>query len=355
MRTILLAALMTALLLATGCSMQTTGETEVGVRTRKLSLFGEAGVEDRVYEPGSTYFFLAFFNDWNTFDTKLQNLEMTLESGRGDRMGQDDLLFKTIDGNDISLDVIIAYRIDPAKAAYILQYVAQNDRELREKIIRTLARSIPRDIFGELTSEEFYVASERQAKAEEARQRLQSVLEPLGVIVERVLPQDYRFNVEYQQAIEDKKVADQNVEKYKAATRAAREEYLRKLQEAQGTVNEMIARADGQYEQARIEADAYYSQQEQIAQAIEAEGEAQAEGIRSLNEALAGSGGETMVKLEIARALAGKRIVLIPSSEGGFNLRTLDMNQLLDSFGGATGGGTAPGGGGVFPSGGAQR
>ena len=31
---------------------------------------------------------------------------------------------KTIDGNDISLDVIIAYRIDPQKAPYILQYVA---------------------------------------------------------------------------------------------------------------------------------------------------------------------------------------------------------------------------------------
>ena len=34
-----------------------------------------------------------------SFDTKLQNLEMTFSKIRGDRRSQDDLLFKTIDGN----------------------------------------------------------------------------------------------------------------------------------------------------------------------------------------------------------------------------------------------------------------
>ena len=61
-----------------GCVPHTTGETEVGVRTVKLGLFQPKGVEDKVYAPGSTYFFLPFVNDWNTFDIKLQNLEMTL-------------------------------------------------------------------------------------------------------------------------------------------------------------------------------------------------------------------------------------------------------------------------------------
>ena len=40
------------------------------------------------------------------------------------------MVFKTIDGNDISLDVIIAYRIDANKAPYILQYVARDDDNL---------------------------------------------------------------------------------------------------------------------------------------------------------------------------------------------------------------------------------
>ena len=79
------------LLTLAGCVPHSTGETEVGVRTVKFALFGEKGVEDKVYAPGSTYFFLPFINDWHTFDTKLQNLEMTIQSGRGDRKSKDDL------------------------------------------------------------------------------------------------------------------------------------------------------------------------------------------------------------------------------------------------------------------------
>jgi regulator of protease activity HflC (stomatin/prohibitin superfamily) len=313
-----------------GCIFKSTGETEVGVRTVLFSLFGETGVEETIHAPGSTYFILPVINDWNTFDTKLQNLEMTIHSSSGDRGGRDDLLFKTVDGNDISLDVIIAYRIDPEKAPHILQHVAKNDWELREKIMRTVARSVPRDVFGELKTEEFYVSGNRQAKAEEARRRLQEMLDPMGIVVERVLPKDYRFNPAYQQAIEGKKIADQLVEKNKASTRAAYEEFQMKIEEARGEVNKMIAKADGEYTRNKIEADAYFEQQKRIAEAIEAEGQAEAEGIAKLNQALAGAGGETMVKLEVAKSLEGKQIILLPISEGGMNLKTTDVNRLLE-------------------------
>jgi len=319
--------------LLSGCVPHSTGETEVGVRTVKFAIFGKQGVEERVYAPGSTYFFLPFVNDWHTFDTKLQNLEMTHDRGRGDRLSRDDLLFKTIDGNDISLDVIIAYRIDPQQAHLIVQYVAVNDTLLRDKIVRTIARSKPRDIFGELKTEEFYVADRRELQAQRAKERLQEILGPMGIVVEKVLTKDYRFNPEYQKAIEDKKVADQLVEKNKSAQRAATEEYLRKLEEAKGEVNKMIANADGEYRKAKIEADVYYEKQQLIAEAIKTEGIATAKGIQEMNNAMAGSGGEALVKLRIAEAIQGKRIVLIPVSEGGMNLKTTDVNRLIDTVG----------------------
>src|SRR5262245_11721506 len=102
----------------------TTGPTEVGVRTIKWSPLRKSGVEDRVYQPGAVYFFSLVLNDWHVLDTRLQNVEMTLDAARGDRRVRDDLLFKTIDGNDISLDVIISYRLDPQKAPTIVQRVA---------------------------------------------------------------------------------------------------------------------------------------------------------------------------------------------------------------------------------------
>ncbi len=325
--------LVTACMMSAGCIMRTTGDTEVGVRTIKLGIFTQKGVEDKVYAPGSTYFFLPFVNDWHTFDTKLQNLEMTLEPTRGDRKARDDLLFKTVDGNDIGLDVIIAYRIDPNKAPYILQHVARNDKTLREKVVRTVARSKPRDIFGELKTEEFYVAEKREGKAQMAKDVLQEILGPMGIIVERVLTKDYRFNPEYQKAIEDKKVADQRVEKNRSAQHAALEEYKRKLEEAKGEVNKMVANVDGEYRRAKIEADAYFEKQSLLAQATRAEGIAEAEGIRQMNRALTGSGGEALVKLRIAEALQDKKIVLLPVSEGGMNLKTTDINKLIELMG----------------------
>jgi regulator of protease activity HflC (stomatin/prohibitin superfamily) len=322
-----------AVLSTVGCGFHTTGETEVGVRTRKVGFFGPKGVEDLVYAQGATYFFMPFINDWHVFDTKLQNLEMTFSKTRGDRRSQDDLVFKTIDGNDISLDVIIAYRIDAEKAPYILQYVACDDATLRDTIVRTVARSKPRDIFGELKTEAFYVAESRETQANKAKDALQQILGPMGIVVEKVLTNDYRFNTEYTKAIEDKKVADQQVEKNKSAQHAALEEYKRKLEEARGEVNKMVADADGRYLKDKIEADVYQEQQQLLAKAIQAEGVAEAKGIQEMNNALAGAGGEAIVKLRIAEALQGKRIILLPVSEGGMNLKTTDINRLIETLG----------------------
>jgi regulator of protease activity HflC (stomatin/prohibitin superfamily) len=330
--TILIAAVMAAAQLS-GCVPHTTGATEVGVRTVKLGLFSPKGVEDRAYAPGSTYFFLPFVNDWHTFDTKLINLEMTFAGSRNDRKTRDDLLFKTIDGNDIGLDVIIAYRIEPRRAPYILQNVAPDNLTLQEKVVRTIARSKPRDIFGELKTEEFYVAERREVKARHAKQVLQDMLGPMGIIVERVLTKDYRFNPEYQKAIEGKKIADQLVEKNRSSQRAAQEEYKRKVEDAKGEVNKMVADVDGEFLRAKIEADAYYEKQVLVAQAITAEGLAEADGIGRMNKALAGSGGEALVKLRIADALQGKNFLLLPTSEGGLNLKTTDINKLIDAVG----------------------
>jgi hypothetical protein len=103
--------------------------------------------------------------------------------------------------------------------------------------------------------------------------------------------------------------------------------------DAQGKVNTRIAASDGEFERSKLEADAYFQQQQSIAQAIEAEGIADAKGIKAMNLALGGTGGEILVKLKIAEALQGKKIYLLPVSEGGINLKTTDINDLLKVYG----------------------
>src|SRR5678815_6197283 len=57
-------------------SYHATDSTEVGVRTVKW--LGKKGVEDHAYQPGAAYFFLPIFNAWDTFDTRLQVIELSL-------------------------------------------------------------------------------------------------------------------------------------------------------------------------------------------------------------------------------------------------------------------------------------
>lgn len=317
-----------------GCMPHSTQSTEVGVRTIKWSPFAKKGVMQEIYAPGTTFFFPPIINDWHTYDTKLRNMEMTIKQGQGAHYGPDDLLFKTIDGNDISLDVIIAYRIIPEKAPYILEFVAKDNLELEEKVVRPISRNITRDIFGELKTEDFYVATKRTEKADKAIALLNHQLKEYGVIVESVLSKDYRFNPAYQKAIEEKKVADQMAERFKSEVKATVEEYKQKLQQSQGEVNQMIAAADGEFEKNKIKADAYYEQQSRIAKAIEVEGLAESQGIEKTVEALNNSGGITMVKLKLAEALMGKPIYLLPFSEtSGMDLKTTNVNELLKMYG----------------------
>jgi len=51
-------------------------------------------------------------------------------------------------------------------------------------------------------------------------------------------------------------------------------------------------------------------------------------------EALNSSGGKTMVKMKLAEALVGKKIILLPLGEtGGIDLKTTNVNELLKIYG----------------------
>lgn len=311
-----------------GCACHSTDSNEVGVLTRKLAPFGKKGVQDEVYASGATYFFAPIITDWHTFETKLQNLRMQKVAGSDGVI--DDVEFKTVDGNDISVDVTVTWRIDPSKAPHVLQRVGESTDDVQERLVRPAARAYVRDALNRLKSEDFYVADRRFAAAEESRQLLLSSLGPEGVIVEQVILGEHRFNPAYEEVIRDKKLAEQNAEKLKSEGQAAGEEAKRNLESARGVVSKDIATAKGELEQARLGADAQLIKAKNEATASLTEAKTRAQSIEKENAALGGAGGRTMVKLKIAEALRGKRVVMIPTGKGA-NLQTLDVNDLINA------------------------
>lgn len=315
-----------------GCVSRKTGETEVGVLVCKVALgCASKGVQKELYSPGTTHFFAPFVRDFYTFDTKLQNLEMVADRNQHED-SHDDLEFKTTDGNDISMDVTVVWQIDPKRAPDILTTVGSSTQEVRDKLVRPMARTLVRDVLNELTSESVYNADKRFEKAEQAKVTLAEALAPYGVNVAGVILHEHRFNPEYEKIIHNRKLAEQHAEQLKSEAEAAAQEALRNLETARGKVAAEIAAAQGELEQAKLTADGQYFQQQQNAEAIMAERSANAQAIAKRNEALRGAGGRAQVKLKIAEALTGKQIVLIPGGEGGVSLNKLDVNALVQSL-----------------------
>jgi regulator of protease activity HflC (stomatin/prohibitin superfamily) len=321
-----------ALLLSlSACVTGHTGETEVGVLVCKISLgCASKGVQTTIYPPGSTSFFAPFIRDFYTFDTKIQNLEMVAKSKAGDREGVDDLRFKTTDGNDIEMDVTVVWQVDPPKAPEVLQNVGSSTHDVKERLVRPMARTVVRDVLNELDSEAVYNADKRFQKAQEARQLLSDRLGKYGVIVTQVILHEHRFNPAYEKIIHDRKLSEQRASQLRSTAEAAQQEALAKLETAKGTVNAKIAEAQGRLSQARLAADAQFVAASQNAEAIKAERAARAQAIAKRNEALRGAGGRAMVKLKIAEALAGKPIILIPGGgQTGVGINKLDVNALI--------------------------
>lgn len=301
-------------------SYHSTDSTEVGVRTVKW--LGTRGVEAKVYQPGAAYFFLPIFNDWDTFDTRLQVVEME---------GTDQLTLKTKDGNDLYVDVTFSYRIDPQKAPYIRQFVAKDDLELRDKVFKTVARSRTRDFLGSLSTDEFTHTEARNKAVDFAKEGLQKILQEYGIILERVAVQDYRFDPDYLKVITQKKVAEAKTLEVRAEIEAQREANKRMLSESDGMVKAMVAAVNGRYTNTVSAAEAELDQKKILASAILTEGTNSALAIAKQREAIASAGGETQIRLAFATNLVGKRIIMIPSGSG-INLQTLDLNKALDSI-----------------------
>lgn len=319
------------LLSQVGCTPHSTGSTEVGVRVAKLGLIEGKGVVPDPYPPGTTSFFPPLINDWFVYDTALQNLTMTRDSDTGDRKGDDSLHFKTVDGNDISVNVTVVWKVDPAKVGYLVQFVGANTAAVEDILVRPVSRTIIRDVLNELASEQFYDANLRYQQADKATRLLNHYLNQEGALVTEVLLGEHKFNERYEQIIRDKKVAEQNGARLVAETEAAREQMRRDLEVAKGSVNQSIEVARGESEKRRISADALYFERQRQAEAILAERRAKAQGIAEQARAISGGGGRSMVKMEVARALQGKPIIFVPTT--GMEMRQTDMNELLQSVG----------------------
>lgn len=303
-------------------SYNKTATTEYGVvlnnRTNQL--------ESEILQPGQVHWVLPVFKSFYKLDSRFFNLQMiqTTQNEHGD------LEFKTDDGNDIGVNMVISYRIDVSKLKFIFTKVGQTNEDI-QKIVMTYARSIPRDEFGRLNTNQFIQANLRNNAVDNAETYLKNALKPYGIIIEKVSLGEHNYDKEFYAALSEMKKAEGNKPKIIERAKSQINANQGLLESAIGEYQKKVADANGAYQKAVNDADAYYKQKESEANAIRKEADNEAATIIDRRKAMMSAGGETLVKMEIAKALKGKPIIMYPNTEGSGNVsvQTFDVNQFL--------------------------
>ncbi|OOP54799.1 MAG: hypothetical protein AYP45_18180 [Candidatus Brocadia carolinensis] len=151
------------------------------------------------------------------------------------------------------------------------------------------------------------------------------MLEIHGFTVTSIDLSDYRYYREYAEKIQERRLADKEVEEQKTRAEAAKENQRRvvveetkklevevarfrgecdkRIMDARGSGEAKKQDADAYLIRARFEADAEYERLAKEADAILAALKTEAEGVRLLRNALEGEGGRNLVRLEYAKRL----------------------------------------------------
>lgn len=197
-------------------------DTEVAVIVNYLT--GEEEIVDR---PGYKIF-LPFVAQAFVFDKSPNNFLMEGEQNISANHVRK-LTVRAKDGSNFWFEKLeIQYRLIPGKGNIVLHDSGPGDR-FKENWVKSYARSVLRDEFGRFSTEEIADSGSRKIATDESRIRLNKMLDPHGIYIMQILTPKPNFEAQYERAIEQRKVADQEVEKLKAEAIQLQRERDRRL------------------------------------------------------------------------------------------------------------------------------
>lgn len=321
-------------------------DTEVAVIVNYLT--GDSALEDT---PGYKVF-APFIQQAFVFDSSPNNFIMEGERNV-DENHVKKLTVRANDGSNFWFEKLeIQYQLIPGVVPHVLNDSGPGDA-FKTNWVRAYARSVLRDEFGRFSAEEVADQTSYNLATTQAELRLNELLEPHGIEIIKIITPKPKFDPRYEQTIEDRKVADQEVEKLKFQADQLLKERDRKLAAIERDKAAEFEQLLGQLEASRIaaekdrvrderSADAFRIEQIaegqakehedlQRAVAMEEEARKEAEGLRARVEALA-QRGDVLVREALARKLANITFQIVPYRRDPAPVRIEHMNAVVPAM-----------------------
>jgi regulator of protease activity HflC (stomatin/prohibitin superfamily) len=196
----------------------------------KAVIFNKATGNLRVTPNEGFYFLVPLIEQPTVYDMKARTYTMSIATLEGEIKGDDSLQALTADGQTVLLDISVRYHPDGENLDKLHRRLGI---DFVNKVLRPQVRSIVRMIVSEYPVLDVYSGKRLLIQAQ-IEKELRDSFKKNYIICEEVLLRNVQFSRDFQQAIENKQIAQQEAQRMKYVLEKQELEKKRKIIEAEG-------------------------------------------------------------------------------------------------------------------------
>jgi regulator of protease activity HflC (stomatin/prohibitin superfamily) len=228
-----------------------------------ISAIAPKGYRDEPLQPGLSWI-VPFFETVKVYPISRQTYTMSISHAEGQVQGDDSILARTADGQEVSIDASVLFSIDPNRVVDI--QVTWQDRYMND-LVRPLARGVIRDVIAQYGIQDVY-STKRTEMTQQITDTLSQKLGDDGLLLSDFVLRNISFSPEYAASVEQKQIAEQLAEQARFVVEQRRQEAEQARQVAQGAADASVIRAKGEADARLIQAEAEAKALDRIAQAL---------------------------------------------------------------------------------------
>ena len=176
------------------------------------------------------YFLVPLIEEPTIYDVKAKTYTMSIATLEGEMKGDDSLQALTSDGQTVLIDISVRYHPDIDNLDKLHRRIGVN---FVNKVLRPQVRSIVRMIVSEYSVLVVY-SGKRMLIQSEIEKSLSASFKKSFIICDEVLLRNVQFSKDFQQAIENKQIAQQEAQRMIYVLEKQEMEKKRKIIEAEG-------------------------------------------------------------------------------------------------------------------------
>jgi regulator of protease activity HflC (stomatin/prohibitin superfamily) len=228
-----------------------------------ISAIAPKGYREEALQPGLSWI-VPFFETVKTYPISRQTYTMSIASGEGQVQGDDSILARTADGQEVSIDASVLFSIDPDRVVDI--QITWQDRYMND-LVRPLSRGVIRDVIAQYGIQDVY-STKRSEMTQKITDTMRQKLSEDGLLMSDFVLRNISFSPEYAASVEQKQIAEQLAEQARYTVEQKRQEAEQARQVAQGAADASVIRAKGEADARLIQAEAEAKALDRIAQAL---------------------------------------------------------------------------------------